>query len=140
MRSFEIQAYKNGAWQTDAIYDDGDLAMLDAHRMAEGGRYLGLRLVEEVFEEGQDRSRCTIIWKSKKGTLQRNETRRKQIPPVGPGSQKEPVDVLRTREPRSARKPGRGVSLAYILWSLLLIAILGVSTLVGVDYVFRSIF
>ncbi len=50
MNSFEIQIFRDGAWKTDSIYDDRELAEIEAHRMEASTRIGSLRIVEESYD------------------------------------------------------------------------------------------
>jgi hypothetical protein len=50
--AYEIQRYSGGKWKTDSIYDDCELAVLEARNIAAGRRVpLGLRVVKETYNE-----------------------------------------------------------------------------------------
>lgn len=67
MDTYELQVYKNGSWQFDAYYDDRDLVLSEAERVDAAGRYLGVRvLVEKFNEERQSSSFSTIFSRLKK--------------------------------------------------------------------------
>lgn len=51
LTSYEIQIYRGGAWKINAVFDDAELALFDARRMAESGRYASLRVVKEDFDD-----------------------------------------------------------------------------------------
>ena len=67
MDTFELQVYQNGGWQFDSYYDSRDLVLSEAKRVDEAGRYLGVRVLEERFnEERQSSSYATIFSRLKK--------------------------------------------------------------------------
>src|SRR3546814_8948602 len=43
--------YRNGAWKIDSIFDDRELALMEAGRMDRGNRYSAVRVVEETRSE-----------------------------------------------------------------------------------------
>ena len=51
MRSFEIHTFREGVWKIDSVYDDRQLAIFEAKRIAEGTRYAGVKVIEEVDDE-----------------------------------------------------------------------------------------
>lgn len=63
MRAFEIHIYQGGRWNIDSIFDDRSLAMHEAQRMDQSGRYLGVRVVEEVFNEDTEESSSRTIYR-----------------------------------------------------------------------------
>ncbi len=67
MHTYELQVYKNGGWQFDSYYDNRDLVLFEAERIDAAGRYLGVRvLVEKFNEERQTSSFSTIFSRLKK--------------------------------------------------------------------------
>ena len=57
MRAYEIHTFQSGRWKIDSVFDDKELALFEANRMDESGRYSGVRVVEEAFS---DRNRNTL--------------------------------------------------------------------------------
>lgn len=51
LTSYEIQLYQAGAWKINSIFDDAELALFEARRMVESGRYASIRVVKEVFDD-----------------------------------------------------------------------------------------
>ena len=51
MKAFEIHTYQSGKWRIDSVFDDRDLALFEAQRMDESGRYTGIRVIEEIYVE-----------------------------------------------------------------------------------------
>jgi hypothetical protein len=67
MDTYELQVYQNGGWQFDSYYDSKDIVLSEAKRVDEAGRYLGVRVLEERFnEERQSSSYATIFSRLKK--------------------------------------------------------------------------
>ena len=65
--TYELQVFQNGGWQFDSYYDNKDLVLSEAERIDAGGRYLGVRvLVEKFNEERQSSSFATIFSRLKK--------------------------------------------------------------------------
>ena len=70
MDTYELQVYQNGSWQFDSYYDDRDLVLSEAERIDTAGRYLGVRVLEETFnEERESSSYKTIFSRLKKNDL-----------------------------------------------------------------------
>lgn len=63
---YEIHTYRDGAWKIDSIFDDRDLAVLEAHRMERTLRYSGVRVVEETYDEATDKTVTRTIYRSSK--------------------------------------------------------------------------
>ena len=62
LRAYEIQTYHSGDWKIDSVFDDQDLATLEANRIHTGGRYVGVRVVEETYdaEDGQTLTKVVL--------------------------------------------------------------------------------
>lgn len=63
---YEIHTYRDGAWKIDSIFDDRDLAVLEAHRMERTLRYSGVRVIEETYDQATDRTVTRTIYRSSK--------------------------------------------------------------------------
>ncbi len=72
MRAFEIHTFRNGRWKIDSIFDDKELALFEAQRMDGSGRYLGVRVVEEAFDENDRKTSARTIFRGTKAA-QSNE-------------------------------------------------------------------
>ncbi len=66
MRAFEIHTYTRGRWKIDSVFDDRELAVFEARRMDTSGRFAGVRVVEEVFDERAERSTTRTIYRGSK--------------------------------------------------------------------------
>ncbi len=72
MRAYEIHTFQNGRWKIDSVFDDKELAMFEAQRMDGSGRYSGVRVVEEAFNDRDRKIRARTIFRGSKVT-QANE-------------------------------------------------------------------
>ena len=50
LTAYEIHVYSGGKWQIAAIFDDRELALLEARRLDEARKYSAIRVVEELFD------------------------------------------------------------------------------------------
>ncbi len=64
--SFEIHTFVNGEWKIDSIFDSRDLALSEARRVDEGRRYSGVRVIEEIFDEGTQNVTSRTIYRGSK--------------------------------------------------------------------------
>jgi hypothetical protein len=64
MRSIEIQRREKNKWSHHAFYDDADLALTEAKRLAGLGRYQGVRVIEDEFRGPSDTSRSKYLFRS----------------------------------------------------------------------------
>lgn len=68
MKTYELQVYQNGGWQFDSYFDNRDLVVSEAERLETAGRYLGVRVVEETFDEEKQASSYATIFSRLKQT------------------------------------------------------------------------
>jgi hypothetical protein len=66
LRAFEIHTFQGGKWKIDSVFDDRELAMLEAGRMDESGRYAGVRVIEEDFDELTQKTKIRTIFRGSK--------------------------------------------------------------------------
>lgn len=66
LKVFEIHTYRNGAWKIDSVFDDRDLALMEAERMDRGNRYSAVRVIEETFDDQTERGSTRTIFRSSK--------------------------------------------------------------------------
>ncbi len=72
MRAYEIHTFQSGRWKIDSVFDDKELALFEAQRMDGSGRYSGVRVVEEAFNDRDRKIRARTIFRGTKVT-QANE-------------------------------------------------------------------
>ena len=69
MKAFEMHTYQSGEWKIDSVFDDRDLAMFEAQRMDESGRYTSIRVVEEIYVESTQETKTRTIFRGSKIAL-----------------------------------------------------------------------
>ena len=62
MDTYELQVYQNGGWQFDSYYDSKNIVLSEAERIDATGRYLGVRVLEEKFDEERQKSSYSTIF------------------------------------------------------------------------------
>ena len=62
IRSFELQTFKAGQWTIQGIFSDPDLALFEAKRYVEGDRFVGVRVVEESYNETLNDTKARTIF------------------------------------------------------------------------------
>ena len=63
---YEIHTCNAGAWKIDSVFDDRELALQEAERMARTQRYSEVRAVEETFDEETQRNATRTIFRASK--------------------------------------------------------------------------
>jgi hypothetical protein len=61
--SYEVQFYRDQRWRIDSMFDDGVLAVHEAKRMSESGRYVSVRVIEESFDPVSGEARHATIYR-----------------------------------------------------------------------------
>ena len=62
MSSYELQTYRDGQWKFDSYFDQHDLVLSEAARLDQSGRYRGVRVLEEIFDEDSQTSNYKTIF------------------------------------------------------------------------------
>jgi hypothetical protein len=61
--SYEVQIFRDKRWRIDSMFDDKSLALYEARRMNDSGRYVCVRVVEEYFDEATGQTRLTTVYR-----------------------------------------------------------------------------
>ena len=61
--SYEIQIFRDKRWRIDSMFDDKSLALYEARRMNDSGRYVCVRVVEEYFDEVTGQTKLWTIYR-----------------------------------------------------------------------------
>lgn len=136
MRAFEIQTFQGGKWQIDSIFDDRDLAMIEAQRMDESGRYLGVRVTEEIFDEATDHTIARTIFRGSKVDQENSAALERSKATRGEALTERRRRRIRAQKRGTAARAKRGGKLSpvglVLLFALLTLAALG--ALIGLQY------
>ncbi len=98
MRAFEIHTFHKGRWKIDSVFDDRELAVFEAKRMDDSGRYSGVRVVEETFDEQKQKTATRTVYRGSKATqANEDEFRRK-------------ADIRRKADRGKRRKAAQGAA------------------------------
>lgn len=62
MQAYEIQVYQNGRWEFDSYFNDRDLVLSEAERIGFAGRYSGVRVLEETYNDETNKADCKVIF------------------------------------------------------------------------------
>ena len=131
MKSFEIQRYRDGAWATDSIYDDRQLAEMEARRMEESSRYGSLRIVEKFYNDQTQKTPFRTIYRDiqfrEKVTQKTKTSIQNKKDRSANGNQGE----LHGRQARTAKAPPK---IHKIIINLGLIGLLGIAAMWGRQY------
>ena len=108
MSAYELQVYQNGGWQFDSYFDDRGMVISEAERLDAAGRYLGVRVLEESFNEQKQSSSYRTVF----SRLKKNDE-------VGGGSKAAPAATGVEPAKRSSAKSKSKSSGKSIMWPML---------------------
>ena len=101
LTSFELQTYQNNQWKIDSVFDDKQLAVYEAQRLQNAGRYSGIRVVQEIFDEESGTSQTRIAFRGSKVEAVNAQAREK--------AQAQSAEISKARARQAeARKAGIG--------------------------------
>ncbi len=61
--AYEIQAFIDGKWKIDSIFDDQELAVLQAKHLVAANRFAGVRVVQEAFDEAEQKTKSRVVFR-----------------------------------------------------------------------------
>jgi cobalamin biosynthesis Mg chelatase CobN len=137
MRAFEIHIYQSGRWKIDSSFDDKNLAMHEARRMEESGRYSGIRVIEETFDEVTEQVssrtifRGTRVDQSNNEHLERAKTVRREATASRQQRQQTRTTERRRKTIQARKKKSSPVRLVVVLSIL---AAFAIGAMVGLQY------
>lgn len=137
MKAFEIHTYQSGKWKIDSVFDDRDLAMFEAQRMDESGRYTGIRVVEEIYVEATQETKTRTIYRgSKVDQAQAEQLResKKQRLNKGKALQKRKAENIERKKVARKRKIKKKASPVRLILILIMIAILAGGAMFGLQF------
>ena len=116
MVAYEIHTFRDGAWKIDSVFDDKDLAVLEAQRVERANRYSAVRVIEETFDEATDRTVTRTIYRSSKAP--------EKAAAEAPEQPKKPSVIPAPPTPIAPAKPKQSVTRLMVVAVLTLAAIL----------------
>jgi hypothetical protein len=136
MTAFEIHTYQGGRWKIDSVFDDRDLAMFEAQRMDESGRFSGLRVVEEVFNCDTNETRTRTIFRGSKvdthNARAAEEQRQTRARAATARSQRDYKEAVKKKQKALRAKRKKSSPLKLVLILMLLLS-LGLGGLIGLQ-------
>ena len=142
IRAYEIQTYQSGVWQVDSVFDDEELAVFEARSIHDRGRYVGVRVVLETYNEDTDEVSVRTILKLAK-TDENNASARKRQAEADQESRKNKQRVGEIKKnkrsavtSKKAKKKARNEGLA-LASKLTVVVVLGFAILIGMRILFQ---
>lgn len=126
--SYEIQVFRNSGWIIQAFFDDKELALLEARRMAESNRYPAVRVIEEIVGATSDDVKQRVVFRQSEVDKHNEQVRREQE-----DTQQKVFEARRRRqqERQQNKKPKRPGWLAPNSLFMLAVKGLGIAILGG---------
>ncbi len=138
---YELHTYLGGAWKIDSVFDDREIAIFEAQRVHDSGRFSAVRVVEERFDPATDKTRTKTVFRAAKAddqnaeSLERQKAARREVQQArrsGAAAGFKPG----SRAPAQAVSEGPGaVALVLILGGIVLA---GIGVIVGLNYLFGA--
>ena len=138
MSTFELQTFHAGKWAVDSYFDDRDLAMSEAERLDNSPRHSGVRVLQEDFDDGSDRSTVRVIFTKVKDGGETDGGWRGQVkkPSQKPSQKASGTRAASNGGTKSKRQPKKqhGTSNLYWIISIAVILLLaGVAAMIGLQ-------
>lgn len=137
MRAFEIHTFQKGRWKIDSIFDDKELAVFEAKRMDTSGRYAGVRVVEEVFNEHETKTKIRTIFRGSR-LAQANEAELRQKAEVRRQAERNRRDRTakraETRRDQQLRDQQRKSDPIRLIGIFSMLVLVGLGALFGLQY------
>lgn len=137
MKAFEIHTYQSGKWKIDSVFDDRDLAMFEAQRMDESGRYTGIRVVEEIYVEATQETKTRTIYRGSKVAAANAEQLRQsknQRQNKGKALQKRKAENVQRKKVARKRKIKKKASPVRLILILVMIGMLAGGAMFGLQF------
>lgn len=137
MKAFEIHTYQSGKWKIDSVFDDRDLAMFEAQRMDESGRYTSIRVVEEIYVEATQETKTRTIFRGSKVAAANAEQLRKSKENrqnKGKALQKRKADTVQRKRVAQKRKIKKKASPVRLILIMIMIAGVAGGAMYGLQF------
>lgn len=133
MISYEIHTFRAGQWKADSVFDSRDIALMEAQKIVDGGRYSSIQVLEETYDEQTNKSTVKTIFKGGRKVDDRptakSAARKSLAPDKRKAARPEPKQPSRRAPP-----PKKRTGLVLPVAILVLIAAIGMAALIGLRY------
>lgn len=144
LTSYEIQTKAEGRWKIAAIFDDRELAVYEAKRMADTGRYASVRVVQETFGGVGDKAKLSVLYRStpRDEAEERRAAPRSRVHEPAQSFRKAPSRERRGAKPapkppaRKGQRQEGSIALPIVL-TLIVLIVTGVGAYVGLQFLLR---
>jgi hypothetical protein len=136
VKAFEIHTFNAGKWKVDSVFDDRTIAIFEAQRMDGSGRFAAIRVIEEDFNEQNNRTTTRTIFRGSKADaenqaqLDRSRKAREQATARDAGK----AANAEFRTPRKRNAQAEGTNPYFIVGILTLLGLAAIGALIGLQY------
>lgn len=136
VKAFEIHTFNAGKWKVDSVFDDRTIAIFEAQRMDGSGRFAAIRVIEEDYNEQNNRTTTRTIFRGSKADaenqaqLDRSRKAREQASTRDSG--KAASAEFRTARRRNVGSDGTNPY--FIVGILTLLGLAAIGALIGLQY------
>ena len=139
MSTFEIHVYKSGVWNVDSYFDDREIAVSEAERLNTSGRYAGVRILQEDYDDVSNKSTCRVVFSKMRQTDDNQSWRvgakRASMARAGPDRS---AAAARPRRSRSSPKSSnKSLYIGLVVAFLVLIA--GAAAMIGLQEIAKHL-
>ena len=136
MKAFEIHTYQSGKWKIDSVFDDRDLALFEAQRMDESGRYTGIRVIEEIYVESTQETKTRTIFRGSKVEAANAQQlqKAKQTRAKAGQAKKKQADMVQRKAAAKRRQVKKKSSPVRLIVITLIIAIAAGAAMFGLNF------
>lgn len=127
--AYEVHTHEHGSWQIASMFDDKELALIEARRIEEGLRHRETRVVEETHDEESGRTKSKVIYSSPKIRTPEGAATHPEKP-GGPATVREYPKPRRRRSAATEKSP----SLVVAGLTFLLILGFGIAALIALQH------
>jgi hypothetical protein len=132
MQAYEIQVYQNGRWEFDSYFNDRDLVLSEAERIGVSGRYSGVRVLEETYNDDTNRSDCKVIFSRLAKTATGPMPDRRDRPHRTGASIGYDESGRRYAGPRQAAQPRKSTNLLVLVAIAAGIVLVGIAAIIAI--------
>ncbi|MGB0631988.1 MAG: hypothetical protein ACPGRZ_14970 [Alphaproteobacteria bacterium] len=137
MKAFEIHTYQSGKWKIDSVFDDRDLALFEAQRMDESGRYTGIRVIEEIYVESTQETKTRTIYRGSKveqATAEQLKKAKQTRTNAGQSKKKQQAEMIQRKAAAKRRKVKKKSNPIRLIVITLVIVIIAGAAMFGLQF------
>ncbi len=142
LKAYEIHTFQGGKWKIDLVFDDRDLALFEAQRMDESGRHPGVRVIEEDYDEGTQKTKIRTIFRGSKiaeANAQALERTREVRQHVQKKRVEQAQEKVRKRAEAVRREKARKSNPFRLIGLFSLIAMFGLAAVVALRFLYDKV-